>query len=92
MDTKYVWKNIVLYWRLYSRTSTRNALAAMASFGAPTEERLLVLPFHITWSSRVKNDARFHDLEVVGIELVGNEFRVPSEEEVRRLKPKESSG
>lgn len=43
--------------------------------------------------TKVTKDARFRDLEIEDVELQGNEFRLPTEEEIKlyRLeKPKES--
>ncbi|MFA6578143.1 MAG: PIN domain-containing protein [Elusimicrobiota bacterium] len=85
----YLWKSTMRFMRLYNRQLSGFESLTGDISGSPATEKVLSLPFKVTWSAMVKNDARFHDLKVENISLEGNEFRVPAEEEIKvfRLRP-----
>lgn len=79
----YVWKNIVTYIRQYSTDSP--------SFNLETFERnvkILVLPFHITWQAKVSNDARFWSAKILTYELIDNDFRPPTSDDIKQWRLK----
>jgi hypothetical protein len=76
-DRLYMWKSVVRYVRPYHEEHTPAAFGDLSSASG----KVLFLPFQVTWSAKIKNDARFHDLQVVDIKLEGNEFRAPTTEE-----------
>jgi hypothetical protein len=81
-EQRYIWKSEIRYLRLYSRTASFSTLIGGA--GKRSDERVLLLPFHVTWSAMVKNDARFHDMRVEKIELVGNDFHTATTDEIKK--------
>jgi hypothetical protein len=87
---RYVWKSMVRFVRPYRRLAISSPFEKIFQNIPP--EFILILPFHITWSARVKKDARFYDMKVEKTDLVGNEFRAPTQDEKVRysLVPKPS--
>lgn len=85
LGQRYFWKSIIRYMRLYARSSPSLGVLGGSTLlgGAVSDERVLSLPFHVTWSAMVKNDARFHDLKVEEIRLTDNDFRIPTETEIK---------
>jgi hypothetical protein len=82
----YFWRSIVTFFRLYTRPPGDALFFSLVQ----DHERVLILPFHVTWSALVKDDARFHNLGIVDIKLVENEFRAPTADELRRYELKET--
>lgn len=89
-DNIYHWVNIVNYVRLYERDFS-------SSFGLQTwaqkqetkkEEKILILPFHVSWKAKVIRDARFFELEIEQVELKDNDFRILTEEDLKSYKLK----
>lgn len=77
---RYFWLSRLVFGRIYRRTT--------ALFTTSIEShRLMRLPFEITWSAMVKNDARFHDLRVDKIDLKGNTFALATEEGIKKYGP-----
>lgn len=85
---RYFWKSIIKFVRLYTRSATTLREILGASSASGLDERILILPFHVTWSAMVKNDARFHDIKTESIEIEGNEFRLSTESEVKHFRLK----
>lgn len=79
-EKNYFWKTIVKFVQPYAEEQPPASLGGLIS----TQSKALFLPFHVTWSARIKNDARFHDLKVETIEVLGNEFRAPTNDELNR--------
>jgi len=75
---RYFWKSAVRFIRLYRRLATPPFERIFQNMPA---ESILVLPFHVMWSAKVKKDARFYDMKMEKTELIGNEFRVPTQDE-----------
>ena len=74
---KYIWLSVVTFVQQFQRSS----LVPSALDSTEMQERLLLLPFHITWSSNVTNDGRFRDYNLLNHELKNNEFRMPTDED-----------
>jgi len=74
----YIWKSTMTFVRSFNRQKTSVLLSGS---GNVIEEKVLLLTFNITWSAKVKNDARFYELKVLAIDLPKNEFRVATETE-----------
>jgi hypothetical protein len=75
---RYFWKSTVRYIRLYSRT-----VSTLLGGAGDAQLRVLILPFHVTWSAKVKDDARFYNLKVESIAMRENKFRMPTEDEIK---------
>lgn len=72
----YIWMSTVTFVRVYSKR------ASISSPFEPEEpSRVLILPFCVTWSSKVTSDARFLSTALLEVELEDNEFRAPTNEE-----------
>ena len=78
-DKLYHWKSVVRYVRPYHEEPTPASFGGISSASG----KVLFLPFHVTWSARIKNDARFHDLRIIDTKLENNEFRVPTADELK---------
>ncbi len=76
-EKEYTWLSIVTFVRQYKREQTLGMLIERTEI----LERVLILPFHITWHARVTSDGRFWDYLYVSGELKGNEFRPSTEED-----------
>jgi hypothetical protein len=81
----YHWLNIVTHARLFERDpfDISDSDIWIAPEDMKKEEKILLLPFHIVWKSKVLRDARFFDLEIEDVKLKGNEFRWPTEEDLK---------
>jgi len=44
------------------------------------EERVLILPFLITWRAKVTTDARFKNISLVNLDMRNNSFETITEE------------
>lgn len=74
---KYIWLSIVTFVQQFQRsTSVQVAVKNME-----TQERLLLLPFHIMWSSKVTSDGRFLNIKLLNDELKDNEFKIPTDDD-----------
>ncbi len=65
----YYWNNDVTYAKKYVR-----AIEGLADVGLTDNERILILQFNITWTSKVSKDGRFRDLIVQEIKMKTNTF------------------
>lgn len=94
-DNIYQWKNTVTYTCLYEKEIFNQPESTIFSLSEAQKrvENILILTFHVFWKSKVTKDARFLNLEIEDVKLEENEFRLPTEEEVKKYgfdKPNES--
>jgi len=75
----YTWKTTVQFACLYRRESSFGKFEMFAV----KDDMLLLLNFVVTWSSKVKSDGRFFDLEIANIELGEKSFSYPTDEQLR---------
>lgn len=84
-ERTYHWLSVATFVEAYKQEKSADAPRGLFSdlLIPPPQEKALFLPFKISWSSRIKNDARFHDLRVEAVKLEDNVFRVPNAEEIK---------
>jgi hypothetical protein len=87
-EREYHWKSGLTFIRFFSN-STDEIEEFLGT--AVSIERILILPFKVSWKSNVKADARFHDTSIVNITLEGNVFREPTEQEIAKYHPRKKA-
>lgn len=50
------------------------------------ELQIQIVRFNVAWKATVKDDARFHDVELETIKYDSSEFRAPTDNEKERLR------
>jgi len=84
-EKTYHWSSSVLFVESYfeQKSTSSQQIGWSDLITATAEQRGLFLRFAVTWSARIKDDARFHDVKVEDIKLVKNEFRQPTADELK---------
>jgi hypothetical protein len=83
-ENEYYWTSRVTFVRQYRRRSAYQFARMLYDIQlgqAVDSERVLILPFYITWKAKVTADGRFLNFEFVTDELKNNSFQHPTEEE-----------
>ena len=86
-EKEYVWSTKVIFVKLYA-PKQHPALPQRRFIG----ERLLKLTFSVKWKARITDSARFMKMELLSINLEGNEFKTPTADEKTDFKLNETSG
>ncbi len=78
-ENLYHWKSVVTFVRAYERSPS-----TIAGISIPGDKRLLVFPVEVFWRSKVRNNGRFLECDVVEYKEVKSSFEVPTDDELQR--------
>lgn len=79
----YYWKSRVFFVRQYHRATSASPLMALLDIIDPPDKTHFV-EFAVNWSSVIKSDGRFQSMTIDSIDFVSNQFRIPTDDEIRR--------
>lgn len=79
-DRTFHWSSHIDVVRLYEQRQQEGLLASTM----PSRNRIQVVGFDVPWKANVKSDGRFHDIEVVDLQLKDTQVLDATEENLQR--------